>query len=250
MFNNYSDLPRGKLGETNVIIARPELAGLLKREQERIHDLNAMSMVFENAYSLHGLKHAGLLTIDSYARDPLCFAPCKGNLIFYSARELQSINKLGERKDSLLYQRPNLVTDSNMAVVCDDHECKAEFVLNLTREQCQSLIFHLMIKQMIPALQSCCYIDCSKKEDDYQQQEIRQLGLISLNTDILHGQMALRKNFDWFALGFMLTDKMKTLDSCDGFDQWLKLLFLKKMDQIKQVLDLNSAILRGPKQKH
>lgn len=254
MFNRFfSDLPPGRIGETNVIIARPILSD---KSEDIFHDPGAMSIILDNACNLQGLKHAGMLTLDRFDSKPHWYEPCGGNLIFFRAREIQALNT--DHENSLFHQRPNLVNDSNMALVCENRKCNAEFVLNLTREQTQSLIFHLMIKQMIPALQSCYYLNCGNKEeydpldsmDEKKLKLISELGLISLHTEILHGQMALRKNLDWFALGFMLTDKMKTLDSCDGFDQWLKLLFLQKMDQIRQVLDLNSAILRGPKKKY
>lgn len=109
-------------------------------------------------------------------------------------------------------------------------------------------MLHLMIKQMIPDMPFCQYIDCglwrgSSGDDPEEIEAVRQLGLVSFIEEEPCANLS--------GLGFILMPGMRTLYGCDGFDEWLKFLVKKKFEQMHRFLKISNRkahfSLLGPK---
>jgi len=230
----WSDLSVSNRGDgLYLILAQP---GLMRGLGKSALDSELMQKIFDQTMALENLTHAGImLTTDQWENKgkPIHFKNCGGDLKFLPAQPDDS-----------------RFVSANLLIVCN--KCEMKVGIELSREQVSNVLLHLMIKQIVPWLGTCNFTDCNRGSSHFSWGEqvneewIRNLGLISLIDRFGHGWAGDSAN-EWWALGFMLMPGMNTWASCDGFDNWLRFLFLKKMEQIKSVLEINNLLLRGPK---
>lgn len=231
------DLSHGNDVE-NVIIIQP-LAE--EKEDRRFFTVEKMERIFNLSRSFEGLTHRGSMHLFSCGHEPISYIECGGALKIEQIKE---------------HQKKGRLKNAQLIVSCSNHNCKMELGAFMAADQLWNLLFHLMIKQMVPDLQSCNYIDCLQmvKISNSGCDLASKLGMISLSDTIFAGKLdnGYFSESAWlegFALGFTIQPGVMTLNSCDGFDEWLKFLFLKKMEQIKEMLETSNLFLRGPKTK-
>lgn len=247
----FSDLPP-QAGSLDLILAQPERTVKIPKKKFLQETSPFFNGVFDSVIEHMSLSHVGSLysytLFPDHVGRPVKFIPCRGSLYVSSAplglAEYDWLNSV-------------LVGAANVFISCSSPRCNMYVGSHLKREEFQNLLLHLMIKQMIPDFPSCNYIDCSQKENgdpDLSKEElkaIQDLGLISLHPRILHG--AIKKGYSsdkgayWFGLGFMLMPGMNTKEGCDGFDEWLKQLFIKKEEWVKKRYDSLKSFFLGPK---
>jgi hypothetical protein len=126
-------------------------------------------------------------------------------------------------------------------------------------EKLSNTVFHLAIKQMFPDLETLNLVYCasfgpndqlSMRNEDYWQQ-VKNLGVISVASDIFHGHINdgyHDGNWDRsFSLGFMAIAGLNTLLGFDSMDRWAKVLIDMKFKQIEKFQKSHFSFLIGPK---
>ncbi|MCX6745420.1 MAG: hypothetical protein NTX00_00180 [Candidatus Parcubacteria bacterium] len=232
-----SDLPYG-VGISEFVIIQPALTK--GSNDEWIIKPSQMQEIINSSKNFTGFLHVGCLSTGRIYgnEEPLGFKSCLGSLAVHPFK--------GPRPEP--WQEY-----ANLIINCTG--CQMYFATSLTNRELWSVIFHLMIKQMIPNFPACNYIDCNQFErrSNLSSQEagaICDLGLLSLLPDILMGSNGFSEQKRGFnGLGFMLKQKMNTLYDCDNFSEWLKFLVVKKMEQLQETLNFTESLLRGPKTK-
>ena len=256
-----SDFQYGQRDERVVLIQPVQTVGYSKEEIIEQGDgiwYSIYSDVVENAHYPGNLSHVGCVqcnnhTVTPDAGFPQHFIPCGGTL------KIRSIPNSG--KYHFLHisnqQRETLIT-------CSNPECEMILGTSLTIDRLENYLFFLMLKQMIPSINTGNYVDCNQRELDPDHDkgevddvvarigEIKSLGLISVASEILNGRMNNYKYFlpaalDYYSLGFTLVRGVDTLDGCDGLDEWLKHLFIKQLDRLKSQHASLLPFLIGPK---
>ncbi|MFA5188778.1 MAG: hypothetical protein WC460_05440 [Patescibacteria group bacterium] len=229
-----SDLPY-RTGISEFTIIQPELTK--GSNDEWIINPGQMQKIINSSKDFTGLLHVGCLSTGRIYdnEEPVGFKSCSGSLVVHPFKR----------------PRPEPWQEyANLIIGCTG--CRMEFFTSLTNKELWSVIFHLMIKQMIPNFPACNYIDCNQFQNLSSQEAgaIVDLGLLSLLPDIFMGSNGFSEQKSGFnGLGFMLKQKMDTLYDCDNFSEWLKFLFVKKMEQLQETLDFTESLLRGPKTK-
>ena len=247
MYIEYSDLPF-KAGSENVMLFQPQSTvkeGALFRITE-----DSMKKAFEDSMSLTGLVHVGSLVCNSHNDEhggPYYLGPrCGGSIKLKSARSIKLLRLHGARNE--------------MALVCSNPKCGMGIISNEcpTEGSLANLLLHLMLKQMIPRLPILNYVDCGLKDESHYHdrhtdwKDIKALGLISLALEVLWGVAPLSCTYpqqipERYALGFMLTPGMRTMDGCGGYGEWLKFLVAKKFEILKGQYRAMASMLLGPK---
>ena|GEM_PF-6319012 len=245
MKDRVSDLP-WSVGTSEFVIIQPALTK--GSNDEWIIRSSQMQEIINSSKEFTGFLHVGCLKTGTiYGNvEPAGFKSCQGALVVKSG--IVPIEPFESR-----YPEP-WQKQVNLTISCT--HCRMELFTTLTSQELRSVIFHLMVKQMIPNFPACNYIDCNQFErssilSSQEAGAICDLGLLSLSPDILLGSDGLYflEERNWHGLGFMLKQKMNTLYDCDNFSEWLKFLVVKKMEQIQETLEFTESLLRGPKSK-
>lgn len=186
--------------------------------------------IFRDSMNLLGLIHKGML---SNAR----FNPCGGLLTFMRMAEAKNV-------DSRL-------AGGEIYVQCSG-PCKRNFATNFTREQLQSILFSLMLKQMVPQLHTCDLIDFGLSAG----YKMRQLGLISVTDDVflgLEGHIGVESYkyliLDHYGLGFMLIPGMSAKAAYGELGPWLQLLAAEQHHRFGRMLDELKTLSLGPRSR-
>lgn len=240
MGNKYSDLPFEPESE-NIILVQQRLSIGKKKDLFLAND-NLLSEMFDRAVNLEGLVHTTSVHCYNYESNPgkpLSLGPnCNGTITMKAAKEEDWANGF------------RVVTK----IICSNSSCGMNLSSRLTIPEISNTMFHLMIKQMMPSLATCNYVDCSATEETMNltsenAEKIRALGLVSLSSKTLYGlvQNGYFSACEKFSLGFTLMPGMNTINGCDGFDKWFRFLITKKFEQLKKQYQASMASLLGPK---
>ncbi len=125
-------------------------------------------------------------------------------------------------------------------------------------------VFHsLMLKQIVPGMASCNYIDCVAKgilgteRGKIYQARIKALGLISVFSECLWGYASTeffpaRDDFrPVYSLGFMLRPGINPSAGGDELFEWLQFLVCQGQERIKRLVrDELPFSLFGPRQEY
>lgn len=242
MGNKYSDLPFEPRSE-NIILLQPQTSVghdksfFLQPKSEEV-----FVMVYKDVVSLTSLVHITSVHCYNYESDPgkpLSSGPnCNGIITFKVATKETQAKGFGEKTQ----------------IVCSNPSCGMKLTSRLTIPEISNVMFHLMIKQMMPSLATCNYVDCSATEETMNlnsenAEKIRALGLISLSSKTASGvvQNGYFTGHENFSIGFTFMPGMNTINGCDGFDRWFRFLIAKKFEQLKQQHQTSLAALLGPK---
>lgn len=195
--------------------------------------------VCQDIITFRNLKHAGSLFLGSsgylpgqYALTSISFTPCGGNVILEDFEEKTRSGKwFGKKITCLNHKGMVMKTQHSMADI-------------------GNLMLHLILKQMVPGLDFCNYLNCGFEGASEVKIEIdkaaKQLGVVAFIRN------AFIPSFGEGNLGFILISGMKTAQGCDGFDEWLKYLVLRKFSQMRDFLIFSKAAvfsnLLGPKE--
>ncbi len=228
----YGDLPF-KVGAENILLFQPEIT----YSSENLMPTNRVWL--ENAYAEAmnlDLIHIGSLLCDGGTDElsgPLPLGPkCGGKVRWH----------LGTPSECL-------------RLSCSNPNCRMDIRSNVFKDitDISNLIFHLMLKQMVPNLPTLNYVDCSKKQDGEGKKfaDVRALGVISLALEdfwgFVHNGYFSDLTTSKFALGFMFAPGMLTETGCGGYDSWLQLLVEKKFEHLAQLHRSMTPSLIGPK---
>jgi len=236
--------------EFNVVIVQPwtthclekvEELGKLKNDQEMFEE------IYETTVENIWLKLVGILRISE--SKPISFD-------FYKKDDKFNIENVeSEERHGTFHSSSELRTKFHFNPLRSSRD-KPELHLysRLSIEEQKINLLHLMIKQMVPSLPMCNYIVCDQEIETRQGRKTK-LGLISLSTEkfenllpvsgSIHGE---RKKKGEFIMGFTLLPGMNTLESCDGYDKWLRFLLGAKFGQMRQLQKSIMPQWIGPKQ--
>lgn len=253
----FSDLASQHEGY-RIIVIKPRLIDhyppkeeLLEQEKlpaYRTPEQSLLKMLYEEVLSLRGLKHdCSLLCSGEFATgEPIAYYSCGGSLEFRMMPLSPRYDWLREREKEIL-------------VTCTQPNCHMEIGISWSISELREAMFHLMLKQMVPGLPTCNYIDCTLKrknfsyllaEEQMSAKRIQRLGLISLIPDICWGKIKKGPFGDHvydFSLGFMLMPGMETTEGFDGFDRWVRFLIEKKFRRLHKQLKALTPQVIGPK---
>lgn len=196
--------------------------------------------IYQDITACRNLKHAGTMYFGSsgylpgqYALTSIGFTPCGGNVLLEEHEEKSSTGKWFGKK-----------------ITCLNHK---GMVLKAKRSMGDmgNLMLHLALKQIVPALNFCNYIDCGFEGASEARIEIdeeaRQLGVVAFMRSAFISDLSGGGNF-----GFILMPGMRTTMGCDGFDKWLQYLVLRKFWQLRDFLIFSKpaifSSLLGPKE--
>lgn len=197
--------------------------------------------VYQDIIACRNLKHAGTMYFSSsgylpgqYALSSIRFVSCGGDAALEDFEEKSEKGKWQFGKK----------------IICRSH---AGMVMQVRHSMAEmgDLMLHLLLKQMVPALTFCNYIDCgfegasgAKIEID---EEARQLGVVAFMRSAFISDLSGGGNF-----GFILMPGMRTTMGCDGLDKWLQYLVLRKFWQLRDFLIFSKpaifSSLLGPKE--
>ncbi|MCX6742618.1 MAG: hypothetical protein NT116_00085 [Candidatus Parcubacteria bacterium] len=230
----------------NIVIVQPNYG---ETKDLRFFDRLDRETILNEAKKFHYLHHLGTMSLTFNGEEPQSYVSCGGILsIKQTIDDSKSWMKCLQRRPSLM-------------LTCSNKRCNMELWTYLPADQLWNFLFHLMIKQMIPDMKTCYYLDCRQMVHNQESRSgldlVSRLGTISLTENILFGHIdngefspVMEFEPDKFAIGFTIQPGVETLNGCDELDEWLKFLFLKKIEQITEVHEKTNLFLRGPKTKY
>jgi hypothetical protein len=250
--SRFSDFSEKKSRDEQIILIQPKLTPKPAKAEIGRWDDSTLDAVFKSTLSLDMLVHTGFLICDmfNYKHDkmgmPVYFDYCGGDL------RITKIKQHTQHDDFL----KELGGYSELAITCSNPKCEMLLGTKFSKIELRNVLLHLMLKQMIPNLATCNYVDCSGlregdllPERDYKS--IRALGLVSVISESMWGKFK-SEHFtiirgEHASLGFTLKPGINSANSCDGLDNWLKFLVCKKFSQLKELIDRSGFSLLGPK---
>lgn len=134
-------------------------------------------------------------------------------------------------------------------ISCD--KCTMVFqILQYDNERFKNTMFHLMLKQMVPGLPCCNFVDCSvtPETDNLTAKKlvaIRSLGVVAVDC-CLQGLPGKAEEGKHYGLGFTLMPGMCT-HGPEGLGPWLQYLVCRKFQQLKELHETKLPMLFGPK---
>jgi hypothetical protein len=201
-----------------------------------------MAKIFSGIMSLQNLTHVGTGLwfkggADSGPSRPRLHA-CGGILRFELLLEnLKALAALNKR-----------FWDDESHLVLSCSKCNMKFGIHAQEVELKNIIFHLMLKQMMPDLPFCNFLNCS----DIRALELH--GVISLSARNLctgdypefwpHHDHYPRSDA---SLAFRIASGMDTQSGFCDLDGWASLLMIKKFVQMKEILASLPSELLGPK---
>ncbi len=247
MKRNPSDLPFGTSDPGVIVVRSQNTEKFVSKDDFLDRGDKFFNEILKDITTLSNLVHGGSFKASCYVDEderglPLRIRHCGGMLTFST-----NINQEGWHKN---YNRGGSITCTGL--------CGMDLVTRLPINELKTAMLHLALKQMLPDLPMCNYIDCSqakplnwRSEDKKEIEDVHALGLVSLLYKSLLGNLKDVDSFvysieDW-GIGFILMPGMNTLNSSDGFDEWLRFLINKKFEQIKKHHNKSLSALLGPK---
>ena len=225
----YSDLSFS--GESlDVAVFSPSYCGEITIKEVVERKRKWFPALASNVYDFIWMKHSGMLTCSGAhgsgqsQGEPLGFVRCEG-----------AVRLDGD------------------TIVCD--RCSAAFrLLGNWGRQLKSIMFYLMLKQMVPDMRFCNFVDCSITPDsdrfagNYARlAEIRSLGVVAVHRCLLYlfpGGGGERH----CGLGFVLAPNMRTrTHGPEKFGPWLQYLMYEWYRTVKGSEDESGEFRFGPK---
>ncbi|GEM_PF-4240626 len=196
-----------------------------------------MAQAFEDSVTKPRMIHVRTLQCDK--RGPFALSESCGGRI-----TLKNPSEIGVKHTGIVLACSN--PECGLTVASDQYQ---------TLPDLSNLLFHLMLKQMVPDLPTANFIDCNLKEEPLVRGELkdaRALGLISVAADYLYGTVEKSLTAGQVrelscGLGYMFTPGMDTQCDCDGYDAWLQFLVTKKFELLGDQHDALASMLLGPK---
>lgn len=257
--SKYSDLPF-RVASDRLLIVQPQatvgLVGEAGREELRVElkregkpRVELMEKAFKDALGLKGLIHVTSLTCSNYHPDPgepIGLGPQCGSLL--------KIQPVPDGKKYAWLRDKN----SQVLITCSNPSCGMSLGSWLTLAELENLLLHMMLKQMVPDLATCNFVDCTQAEcirlHGGEREAIKRIGLVSVASEVFWGVVvngyftsATCQAIDNFGLGFTLVPGMNTRNGCDGFDEWFRFLVQKKFEALKELQRQLVPALLGPK---
>lgn len=226
----YSDLPF-EVGSEEVIVVQPEHTLGMSYECFLGKGEKFFQEVFNDVITFQRLQAIGMLRCYMYGDDigrPSHFESWKEYLT------MEPISR--QAPDWLRGQGDTLVS------------CKHQYGRNtnlvmpywFASMDIADIMFHLMMKQMVPQLHTCNWVDCSRWKRDLmldqhltedEARRIQGLGFMSIVSQCFWGDIGGCEKFlnlDRYSLGFVLMPGMDMRAGCGGFDEWLRFLVAQK----------------------
>lgn len=130
--------------------------------------------------------------------------------------------------------------------------CGKSFKTELSKKELGETMLHLALKQMVPGLTCCNFLDWNTLETDSLLPAEEKIGLVSLLHRVLWRES--KRELSWgsagfYGLAFRLLPGMNTHDSCDGLDPWLQFLVKQYSEHVWNVLQRTRASVCGPKRR-
>ena len=233
----FSDLKIRGLGLDVVVIA-PECFGYWT--QEKFIGVGSFESTVDDVVNLNNLRHVAMLSCSGAGGDykqtqgePGSFTPCGGQLNFLP---------LPQGDHWLASKEVSHMAGIDGYLACTG--CGMELITpRYTKEQLKSALFFLMLKQMVPLLPTCNFVDCSiLPERHYRNAEdaalIRSLGVVAID-QCLWGALRWLSDLgttDHCGLGFTLLKDMQTNTKGPGvMGTWLQYLNCRWHQLIEEV---------------
>jgi len=229
----------------NVIVLQPKILSKYDSKSDELHHLAQNQEILESM--LHDVMslqfvHAGFLEIElseGFMR-PTSHDTCGGILEF---------------KDPHPEKGGEFLSSPQQIITCSNPECKIIFETSYSFEEIQRLLLQLFLKQMVPELRVCNYLDCNQTRPgtSLSQQEakrIQELGVVPVLDGFFNGlydsDCELRFGQD-LALGLTLMPILTSLANFSGLDKWVRLLIVELWKQEKEALAIWQRFSLGPK---
>jgi len=209
--------------------------------------------------SLKDLVHVGTLHYNNTSAKGTIvdgWLGCGGVLKFSAEKKLNSwppYMGLGERAGTQTH------------LYCLGGRCQMHLAGLETLPELQNLLLHLAIKQMVPELKTCNFLNCQLQVAHFDPTEcaIGKLGTISFKGEVFsEGIISGKQSEELFphlktsllgyesqgwGMAFMLSPGMATGSDFDGLDQWVKFLLLEKFKQLETLSERLPEFFLGPK---
>lgn len=133
-------------------------------------------------------------------------------------------------------------------IICD--RCTMAFQSQYDNERFQNAMFHLMLKQMVPDLPCCNFVDGSitPASDGLTSKElnaIRLLGVIAVDCCLRDSSIHRKRPY---RLGFTFMPGIRTrTHGPEEFGSWLQYLVFRKFQQLEELHEIELPMLFGPK---
>lgn len=206
----------------------------------------------DDVIDLRNLRHVAMLSCSGAFGDykqtqgePASFTPCGGQLNFLP---------LPRWDHWLTSKEVSGLSSVDGYLSCT--QCRMEMITpRYTRQQLESAMFFLMLKQMVPMLSTCNFVDCSILPDrHYRSSEdaalVRSLGVVAID-QCLWGALRWFSDLgttDHCGLGFTLLKDIQTNTKGPGvMGKWHQYLDCRWHQRIIEVESQTNQLRLGPK---
>ena len=243
----HTDVPPGWVVEP-IVVVQPYTTTDLEKDDLVIEDDEYFDHILQDTLGFKGLVHRGILQCTTRHHnsfvEPSCFIPCGGILAIELLKD-----KRFDRENYHWLGSEVVITCSGCGLVAGSTSLNLEGLCNV--------LFHLMLKQMVPGTPSCNYLDCSNEivlaqiasSDLKKANTIKSLGVLAIDVNTFCGITRATTYRSIFSLGFGLGPILRTVThGCDGLDRWLQFLCKEQVARCKDTI-MNKLLpyVAGPK---
>jgi hypothetical protein len=257
----FSDLNQKARNGCLVLVQSKSTLGWWKDGPPKKKSEETFKKLSKDIVSLEDLVHVGTIHYNNTSVKGMIvdgWLGCGGNLKFSSEKmrsgELHSWPYMG------LGQRAGAQTH----LYCFNGRCNMHLTSYETLPELQNLMLHLALKQMVPELKTCNFLDYRDQITLFDATDwgIGKLGVIAFKGEIFKGIISGKQSEDLFlhlktqlfgyesqgwGMAFMLMPGMATTSGFDGLDQWFKFLLLEKFEQLETLSERLAEFFIGPK---
>lgn len=248
-----------------LVLIQPKIAiGWWKNEPLKKKLEETFKKLSRDIVSLKDLVHVGTLHYNNTSTSGAIidgWLGC-GGVLEFSAEKILSSEKPNSCPYMGLGERAGIQTH----LYCCGGQCQMHLAGYETLPELQNLILHLAIKQIVPELKTCNFLNCQLQVAHFDTTDwaIGKLGTISFKGEVFSGGIILGKQSEdlfpllktsllgyesqGWGMAFMLIPGMATGFGFDGLDQWLKFLLLEKFEQLETLSERLPEFFLCPKQ--
>lgn len=232
----YTDVPVSDIRD--IVVVQP--GSTFSVDPIWIATSDEWSRAFYDVSDWLNVRHVGTLTLSQHADGPDHLCHCSGQIEVRDERTSDFCKR--SQRDFIL-----TCTNCAMSLVTDQYMLYREF---------RGIVLHLMLKQMVPDLACCNFVDCSGVQPGLvlikqKADMMRQLGFLSVYAGLwgkLNNPDSIPDHTKHYGLGFMLMPNMHIRqEGCGAWSQWLQLLVHQKFLTLKELGDNLRPELLGPK---
>lgn len=233
-------------GRQTVLVVQPKAIAELDAAElpRRMKDEHFLAETARQVMAFYNMVHVGTLTfrpctsVCSIAVSDLQFQACGGLLTSFGSGAEERWACAKKKK----------ACDFSLLEVCGDDPGKR-----------RNVMLHLLLKQMVPQMSACNYLDCRLiraedfrfKPDQEELRAVRRLGLIALaDQAVFTKQKSSSPNTTIHCrctLGVLFAAGMNTQGGCEGYSNWLQLLVAMRHQMLLQLHNEFLPLLVGPK---